>query len=61
MGKDIATQLAEFGLQTKYGDIPKEVLDYSKQLTLKTISGMLGGSAKPSAPKLARIIREQKP
>ncbi len=60
MGKDFATQLAEFGLQTKYGDIPKEVIDYSKQLTLKTISGMLGGSAKPSGRKLARIIKEQK-
>jgi len=60
MEKDIATQLAEFGLQTKYGDIPNEVIDYSKQLTLKTISGMLAGSAKPSGRKLARIIKEQK-
>ncbi len=60
MEKDFATQLAEFGLQTKYGDIPKDVLDFSKQLTLKTISGMLAGSAKPSGRKLARIIKEQK-
>lgn len=60
MEKDIATQLVEFALQTKYEDIPKEVIDYCKQLTLKTVSGMLAGSAKPSGRKLAGIIKDQK-
>lgn len=60
MEKDIATQLAEFGLQTRHRDIPPEVVHYTKQLTLKTISGMLAGSAKPSGRKMAKIIQEQK-
>jgi len=60
MEKDIATQLVEFALQTKYEDIPKEVIDYCKQLTLKTVSGMLAGSAKPSGRKVAGIIKDQK-
>ena len=59
MGKDVTSQLVDFALKTKYEDIPKEVIEYSKQLTLKTISGMLGGSAKPSGRKLSRIIKEQ--
>ncbi|MBI5967359.1 MAG: MmgE/PrpD family protein, partial [Deltaproteobacteria bacterium] len=60
MEKDIATQLVEFALQAKYEDIPKEVIDYCKHLTLKTVSGMLAGSAKPSGRKLTRIIKDQK-
>lgn len=60
MGKDLATEFAEFALQTNYEDIPKEVVGYSKQLTLKTVSGILAGSAKPSGQKLARIIKEKK-
>jgi 2-methylcitrate dehydratase PrpD len=59
MENEIANQFAEFARRIKYGDIPKEVIDYGKQLTLKTISGMLAGSAKPSGRKLTRIIKEQ--
>jgi 2-methylcitrate dehydratase PrpD len=60
VANDIANQLVEFGLRTKYGDISKDVIDYGKQLTLKTISGMLAGSRKPSARKVAGMIKEQK-
>ncbi len=60
MGKDIATQLVEFALKSKYEDIPQEVIDYTKRLTLKTIAGMLAGSAKPSGRKMAGIIKDQK-
>jgi 2-methylcitrate dehydratase PrpD len=59
MQNAIANQLVNFGLQTKYPDIPKEIIDYSKQLALKTIAGMLAGSIKPSGRKLTRIIRKQ--
>lgn len=57
--KDIATQLVEFALGTRYEDIPPEALDYTKRLTLKTVSGMLAGSAKPSGRKMASLIRNQ--
>ena len=56
MGKDIATQLVEFAIGTKYEDIPQEVIDYTKRLTLKTISGMIAGSTKPSGQKMAGIM-----
>lgn len=57
--KDLATQLVEFALGTRYEDIPPEALDYTKRLTLKTVSGMLAGSAKPSGRKMAGLIRNQ--
>jgi 2-methylcitrate dehydratase PrpD len=60
MGKDVASELAEFAIRTKYEDIPKAVLEYGKQLTLKTVSGVLAGSAKPSGRKLTQIIKEKK-
>jgi 2-methylcitrate dehydratase PrpD len=60
MEKDITTKLVEFALYTKSENIPKEVSEFCKLLTLKTVSGMLAGSAKPSGRKLARIIKKQK-
>lgn len=60
MPQDIATKLIEFALKTKYEDIPEEVIAFSKHLTLKTVSGMLAGSAKPSGRKMAKIIRDRK-
>lgn len=60
MEKDITTKLVEFVLHTKYENIPKEVSEFCKLLTLKTVSGMLAGSTKPSGRKLARIIKNQK-
>jgi len=60
MEKDITTKLVEFALHTKSENIPKEVSEFCKLLTLKTVSGMLAGSAKPSGRKLARIIKKQK-
>jgi len=60
MEKDIGTQLAEFAVVTKYEDIPKETLEFTKCLTLKTVAGMLAGSTKPSARKMAGLIRDKK-
>ena len=60
MNKDITTKLVEFALQTRYENIPKEVIGFCKLLTLKTVAGMLAGSAKPSGRKLTRIIKKQK-
>lgn len=60
MEKNIGTQLAEFAVVTKYEDIPKETLEFTKCLTLKTVAGMLAGSTKPSARKMAGLIRDKK-
>jgi 2-methylcitrate dehydratase PrpD len=60
MEKDVSKSLIEFVLLTQYENIPKEIISYCKLLTLKTISGMLAGSAKPSGRKLAKIIKGQK-
>ena len=59
MDKDITTKLVEFALQTRYENIPREVIEFCKLLTLKTVAGMLAGSAKPSGRKLTRIIKRQ--
>ncbi len=60
MEKDIGKRLAEFTAKTKYQHIPKEVREYAKVLTLKTVSGMVAGSAKPSSQKMIRLIKDRK-
>lgn len=57
---DIATKLAEFAVKTKYPDIPEEVIDFTKGLTLKTVAGMLAGATTPSGRKFARLIKERR-
>jgi 2-methylcitrate dehydratase PrpD len=59
MEKDIGKQLVEFAVKTKYEDIPREALEFTKRLALKTVSGMLAGSSKPSGQKLAGIVKSQ--
>ena len=60
MEKDIGAELVEFAVRTKYEDIPKEILEFTKCLTLKTVAGMLAGSTTPTAQKMAGIIRDRK-
>lgn len=60
MEKDIGLQLVEFAVKTKYKDIPRETLEFTKCLTLKTVAGMLAGSVKPSGQKMAGLIRGKK-
>jgi 2-methylcitrate dehydratase PrpD len=57
---EITGQLAQFAAETKYRDIPKEVLEFTKALTLKTVAGMVVGANKPSGRKLAALIRGRK-
>ena len=60
MEKDIGKQLVEFSVNTKYEKLPKDVIEFTKLLTLKTVSGMLAGSAKPSGRKMGEVVKEQK-
>ncbi len=60
MEKEIGgKKLADFVAKTKYEDLPKEVREFAKVLTLKTVSGMIAGSAKPSGKKMATLIKER--
>lgn len=58
--KEVGMQLVKFATETRYEDIPKEIRDYTKGLTLKTVSGMVAGSAKPSGRKMTEVIKKQK-
>src|SRR6476661_2205187 len=60
VANEIAQRLAEFSFNTNYADIPDEVLQFSKSLTLKTIGGMVAGSVHPSAKKMTGLIRARK-
>ena len=59
MEKEIGRRLAEFAVETKFEDIPKEVIEFTKGLTLKTVAGMLVGSKKPSGQKMTELIKQQ--
>jgi len=60
MGKDIVMQLVEFAAGMKCESIPEEILEFTKRLTLKTVAGILAGSAKPSGKKMANLIKDLK-
>jgi 2-methylcitrate dehydratase PrpD len=60
MSTEIAYQLAKWVVETKYPEIPPEVVNFTKGLTLKTTAGMTAGSAMPSPRKMAKIIRDRK-
>jgi 2-methylcitrate dehydratase PrpD len=52
MGTDIAKRLAEFTVKTRFSDIPPETIAFTKGLALKTVAGMLVGSAMPVGKKV---------
>ena len=57
MSREVATKLVDFVLNTSYEDIPSDVAAMTKALTLKTVAGMIAGSATPSGQKMAKLIR----
>ncbi|MDD5093114.1 MAG: MmgE/PrpD family protein [Dehalococcoidia bacterium] len=57
MAKNVGTALAEFAVNTKYESIPRDVVDFAKGLTLKTVAGMVVGATKPSGRKVSDLIR----
>jgi 2-methylcitrate dehydratase len=44
---DETRKVAEWIVNAKYGDFPKETIDYAKGLLLKTVTGMVIGSREP--------------
>ena len=59
MVPSLAGQLAKFVVETRYPEIPKEVVDFTKGLVLKTVAGTLAGSATPSGRKMSSIIKSR--
>jgi 2-methylcitrate dehydratase PrpD len=59
MCPQIATELAKFVVETRYSDIPQDVVDFTKGLMLKTVAGTLAGSATPSGRKISHIIKSR--
>ena len=57
MGIEAATKLAEFTARTRYEDLSPGALLSAKQLTLKTVAGMLAGSRMDGGAKIADFVR----
>jgi 2-methylcitrate dehydratase PrpD len=59
VGSEVTTRLSDFAADFKYADIPEDILQFTKCLTLKTVAGMIAGSSKNSAHKMAKIIKSR--
>jgi 2-methylcitrate dehydratase PrpD len=58
MTTDAAKKLASFTVNTTIKDITPGAIDFTKQLALKTVAGMLAGSHMPSGKKIANFIKK---
>ena len=56
----VVLELSEFTENTKFHDIPEDVIEFSKMILMKTIAGMLYGSAVPSSKKFLRFSKTGK-
>lgn len=59
MGIEIAKQLAEFSVKTKLADIPPPTMEFIKGLALKTVAGMLVGSAMPVGKRVNKATKKR--
>lgn len=57
MSIEIAKQLAEFTTKTRFEDIPRATLDFTKGLCLKTVAGMVHGASMPAGVRMAKSTR----
>ena len=56
MSQEVAKRLAEFTVNTRIEDLSPGAIVSAKQLALKTVAGMLAGSAMPSGKKIAAFV-----
>lgn len=56
----IIDEISKFIVETKYEDIPKETIEFTKELSLKTMAGMIAGSRTESTEKLIKYVKENK-
>jgi 2-methylcitrate dehydratase PrpD len=55
----ISKRLCEFLVETKFKDIPEETVEFTKQLGLKTVAGMLNGSIRLAGRRIAGFVKDQ--
>ena len=58
--EEIIKQLVEFAAETRYPNIPKEVVEFAKGIILKTVAGIFVGSTKPSGQKMAMLVKDRR-
>ncbi|MFC2035740.1 MmgE/PrpD family protein [Chloroflexota bacterium] len=56
---EIGRELAEFVVKTEFTDLPDEVVEFTKGLTLKTVAGMTAGSVMPAGKRVVKFMRER--
>lgn len=57
--EDAINTLSRFIVETKYEDLPDEVIEFAKTLIFDTIGCMVGGHAKHPIPTICKHIREK--
>src|SRR5262245_57587458 len=57
MGTEIAQRLAEFTQRTRLEDIPRDTVEFTKGLCLKTVAGMLRGALMPAGQRASEASR----
>lgn len=57
--KRIAQVLAEFAVNTKYEDLPKETIDQVKRYVIDVIGCTIGSSRRPQIEILSEVIKEE--
>lgn len=57
MSQEVANRLAEFTLSTRIADLTPGALTVAKQLSIKTVAGMLAGSAMTAGKKVAAFVK----
>lgn len=57
---DAEDQLVEFVTDTTYKDLPDRTVEFTKQLALKTMAGMLAGSVHPTGRKTSKYLSSKK-
>ncbi len=57
MSQEAANRLAEFTVDTRISDLAPGTINFAKQLALKTVAGMLAGSAMPAGKKIASFVQ----
>jgi len=50
-------RLADFTVNTRISDLSPGAINFAKQLALKTVAGMLAGSAMPAGKKIAAFVK----
>ena len=59
MNAGLGEQLAAFATGMRLEDVPARTVDYAKSLILKTVAGMLAGSAFPAGRKIVELVKSR--